>query len=240
MTDIHIPGTPAYGTAVLQQSGHLPKSYYRTDGVTLSKSGAETCVGCIKSFGKGLVSYIIEAHAGRAWIALKYKDWDDLCLAEFGQKVRVPKDERLEMVLTMRAAEMSTRAIGAAVGVNEKTVRNDLAGAEYSAPAEIRGNDGKTYQAIMCSEEQRLQNLANREVAHFHMLLRRAWEELHSLVCLELPDDIEELQELLSLALEVEQLATNLSERLSTKLDHPQEDDLDTIRARARTQAAKP
>ncbi|MCC6619203.1 MAG: hypothetical protein IT341_09240 [Chloroflexi bacterium] len=39
---------------------------------------------------------------------------------------------------------MSTRAIGAALGVDDKTVRNDMSGADYSAP--VTGLDGKTYR----------------------------------------------------------------------------------------------
>jgi ParB-like chromosome segregation protein Spo0J/SAM-dependent methyltransferase len=55
--------------------------------------------------------------------------------------------QRREIVAELRRQGHSLRAIGGAVGVDDKTVRNDLArtGAEGSAPDEIRGRDGKTY-----------------------------------------------------------------------------------------------
>lgn len=45
-----------------------------------------------------------------------------------------PPEQRQEVVADLSSEGMSTRAIGAAIGVNDKTVRNDLSGAEKSAP----------------------------------------------------------------------------------------------------------
>ena len=70
-------------------------------------------------------------------------------------------DQRREMVAQLRADGHSYRAIGRAIGVDEKTVRNDLSGAEWSAPelARVVGADGKSYPArkpaiIATSERQ--------------------------------------------------------------------------------------
>lgn len=58
-------------------------------------------------------------------------------------------EQRREVVADLRSNGHSLRAIAGAVGVDDKTVRNDLAqsGAEWSAPDGIRGLDGKTYPA---------------------------------------------------------------------------------------------
>lgn len=87
---------------------------------------------------------IATAYLGRAWIALGHASWDALCEAEFdGARLRIPREQRVEQVQSLRSAGLSTRAIGSALGVDDKTVRNDLAGAEKSAP--VVGQDGKSY-----------------------------------------------------------------------------------------------
>ena len=59
----------------------------------------------------------------------------------------MPKGERLEVVKALREDGHSVRAIAGAVGVDPKTVRNDLAGGDVSPPATTRGLDGKSYPA---------------------------------------------------------------------------------------------
>ena len=51
----------------------------------------------------------------------------------------------MEVVGELRAAGMSTRAIGDAVGVDPQTVLNDLGRVENSTPVAVVGLDGKTY-----------------------------------------------------------------------------------------------
>lgn len=87
------------------------------------------------------------AYLGRAWLALGFDSWDDMCDAEFDARIPLPREQRQEVVGSLRDAGMSTRAIASALGVNDKTVRNDLAGAEKSAPGSVLGADGKTYPA---------------------------------------------------------------------------------------------
>lgn len=91
---------------------------------------------------------IIDAHANRDWLALGYGTWAELCEAEFhGAMVGLPRGERRETVAELTEAGMSTRAIGAALGVSDMTVRRDTAGATNVAPAPtpVTGLDGKTY-----------------------------------------------------------------------------------------------
>lgn len=107
---------------------------------------------------QGMISYaaameaIGEAFENRDWVALGHKDWDTYCEKEFSEKrLKLTREQREQAVLAFRGAGMSTRAIAAALGVDDKTVRNDLRGAENSAPAEVRGADGKTYPATKTS-----------------------------------------------------------------------------------------
>lgn len=55
--------------------------------------------------------------------------------------------ERAEIVGRLVSEGMSKRATAKSLGIDEKTVRNDLAGAEYSAPERVTGADGKSYPA---------------------------------------------------------------------------------------------
>jgi ParB-like chromosome segregation protein Spo0J len=53
--------------------------------------------------------------------------------------------QRREMVAELRSQGHSTRAIAGAVGVDAKTVRNDLLGGDISPPDTVVGADGKRY-----------------------------------------------------------------------------------------------
>lgn len=106
----------------------------------------------------GMIGYaaameaIGEAYEARDWVALGYADWDTYCEKEFSEKrLRLTREQREQAVLAFRGAGMSTRAIAVALGVDPKTVRNDLAGGEFSPPAAVTGADGKTYSATKTS-----------------------------------------------------------------------------------------
>jgi hypothetical protein len=90
-----------------------------------------------------------EAFEARDWVTLGHKDWDTYCEKEFSEKrLKLTRDEREQAALAFRSAGMSVRAIGSALNVDPKTVRNDLArGGENSPPAAVVGTDGKTYAA---------------------------------------------------------------------------------------------
>jgi hypothetical protein len=80
-----------------------------------------------------------EAFERRAWAALGYDSWDSYCSKELGTGlVRLAKEVRRQAVAELTGGErpMSNRAVAAALGVDEGTVRADRrAGAEHSAPA---------------------------------------------------------------------------------------------------------
>jgi hypothetical protein len=96
---------------------------------------------------------IASAYTGRAWVALGYESWDAYCAGEFteARMVRLEREQRREIVASMRSAGMSTRAIASGIGVDQKTVVNDLrSGEESSSPeqghrVDVIGQDGKTY-----------------------------------------------------------------------------------------------
>lgn len=70
---------------------------------------------------------VIAAYAARDWEALGYETWDSYIDGEYGEhRVRLPREQRREIVAGMSAAGMSSRAIGSAVGSSYATVQRDL------------------------------------------------------------------------------------------------------------------
>lgn len=58
------------------------------------------------------------AYSGRAWIALGYSSWEEMCRAEFdAARVMQSVGERRERVQTLIAEGLSTRAIAAVLGI---------------------------------------------------------------------------------------------------------------------------
>jgi len=92
---------------------------------------------------------LLDAWRGRADLALGYDSWDAYCAGEFaGQRmVRLDREQRREIVASMRAEGMSTRAIGSALGVGHQTVQRDLPTGPHGPvnEAPVVGVNGKTY-----------------------------------------------------------------------------------------------
>jgi hypothetical protein len=102
---------------------------------------------------------VAEAYTRRAWAALGYSSWDDYTTREFGtSRLRLPREERQEVVQSLRSAGLSTRAIAAVTGDSKSTVADDLAGVQNRTPArdvtpnfkpkhaaKVTGTDGKKY-----------------------------------------------------------------------------------------------
>ena len=103
---------------------------------------------------------ISRAYRGRAWAALGYLSWDEYCTNEFGaSRLALPREERAEVVQSLRSQGLSLRAIAAATGAGLGTVKRDVdagvpngtpdEGASNDAPANeatVTGIDGKSYQ----------------------------------------------------------------------------------------------
>lgn len=70
---------------------------------------------------------VVEAYQRRDWAALGYASWDDYQTREFGTaRLRLPREERQEVVSSLRDAGLSIRAIAAATGNSDQTVQRDL------------------------------------------------------------------------------------------------------------------
>jgi len=90
----------------------------------------------IKVAVDGTWQLIKHAYLSRAWSALGYSSWDDYCTQEFGtSRLRLPREERPEIVQSLREIGMSVRAIAAATGQGYGTVRRELAGEPNGSPA---------------------------------------------------------------------------------------------------------
>ncbi|MGI8753975.1 MAG: hypothetical protein ACR2MN_17005 [Acidimicrobiales bacterium] len=97
---------------------------------------------------------IQEAYTSRAWASLGYASWESYCSAEFNPgRLRLPKGERTEVVLSLRSVGMSTRGIVATTGLSKGTVGRELSGAPFGAPGVVTGADGKTYKAAQARAE---------------------------------------------------------------------------------------
>ena len=104
----------------------------------------------IKRQVSDLWDLIVRAYESRAWSQLGYGSWDEYCEVEFeASGIRVPREDRKEIVCSLRDRGLSTRAIGSAMGVSYQTVHRELSGVTNVTPerAAVKGIDGKTYQA---------------------------------------------------------------------------------------------
>lgn len=105
------------------------------DLMVISADDARSLTDQIKVAVEGTWELIKRAYVSRAWSALGYRSWDDYCTREFGtSRLRLPREERQEVVGSLRDAGLSLRAIAAATGYSEPTVRRELA-ASNDAPA---------------------------------------------------------------------------------------------------------
>lgn len=90
---------------------------------------------------------LVEAWEGRADQALGYDSWDAYCGSEFteGRMVRLDREQRREIVGTMRSAGMSTRAISAGLGVPQSTIDRDVRSSDPNGSVgQVTSLDGRT------------------------------------------------------------------------------------------------
>jgi hypothetical protein len=74
-----------------------------------------------------LQTLVEEAQAGQAHVALGYKSWTAYLADTLGHEpLRLPRDQRQELVGYLAGEGMSTRAIAPIVGVHHDTVASDL------------------------------------------------------------------------------------------------------------------
>lgn len=103
---------------------------------------------------------VAEAYQSRAWSALGYSSWDDYVTREFGTaRLRLPREERQEVVTSLRESGLSIRAIAAVTGDSKDTVHRALAPVSDETPADdlqsrMAGGDDLTTEEFrtVCDE----------------------------------------------------------------------------------------
>ncbi|QLY33956.1 hypothetical protein H0264_18525 [Nocardia huaxiensis] len=129
----------AYGTAAVPQQDSV-----------ITAEAARELTDTIRARAGQLWELIEQAYLTRAWVALDYDSWDAYCAAEFdGARLRIPREERSEIVASLREIGMSTRAIAAATGLGQGTVHREIEGLRTAVPNgtpdSVVGLDGKGY-----------------------------------------------------------------------------------------------
>lgn len=129
----------------------------------LDKGAAERLVQEIRVMDAELWEKMMDLYEGRAWIALGYSSWGELCDTEFkANNFRIPREDRREIVMSMRERGMSTRAIASGIGTSQDTVNRELSASGERNRSPITGTDGKTYP-----RQERLEpSAATNEAAH--------------------------------------------------------------------------
>jgi hypothetical protein len=115
------------------------------DKPTLSKSEAtklnakiKTACGRIDRDAEALSTLLEQAASGNIHVALDYKSW----AAWWADNVRFDVTDRIErksLAAIMSSKGMSQRAIGASLGVDQKTVSNDLRSTEENSSVDDAG-----------------------------------------------------------------------------------------------------
>ncbi|MFP1155538.1 hypothetical protein ACK280_26220 [Mycobacterium sherrisii] len=101
----------------------------------LDASAARALTDRIKVGVEAVWELITQAYVERAWDALGYSSWDDYCTREFGTaRLRLPREERAEVVASLRESGLSIRAIASATGDSYGTVQAELSGDQFRSP----------------------------------------------------------------------------------------------------------
>lgn len=125
----------------------------------LTSEEARVLTDRIKVGVEAVWELVTQAYQAGAHRALGYSSWDDYCTREFGtSRIRLPREERQEVVASLRESGLSIRAITAATGLSDNTVTKDLRQVSQSATPgrdevtprfkesmKVTGTDGKTY-----------------------------------------------------------------------------------------------
>jgi hypothetical protein len=104
---------------------------------TMTEAEARDITGRIRASLDVAWDLLVRAYLQGAWRALGYASWDAYTDAELGEtRLRIPREQRRELVASMSDAGMSTRAIGSALGVTQQTVANNRAasGVKFLTP----------------------------------------------------------------------------------------------------------
>ncbi|MDN5702305.1 MAG: hypothetical protein L0H00_04795 [Micrococcales bacterium] len=120
-----------------------------TNPAPLNEADARELTGQIAEGLADVHSLIVQAWEGRVWEPLGYETWDAWIDGNFrGLQLRPPREQRDEVVQSMREAGMSVRAISRATDLGVGTIHRASAGVPNGTPEqESTGLDGKSYAA---------------------------------------------------------------------------------------------
>ncbi|MFD9630126.1 hypothetical protein [Streptomyces violascens] len=131
---------------------HIPDPYRQgrtpvTDIALPTHEQARALTDRIKIAVEGTWQLVREAYTSRTWAILGYDTWDAYCTAEFGEtRLKLPREERQQVVESLRGSGLSLRAIASATGISPATAMRD-ARVSDETPRFVAGTDGKSYAA---------------------------------------------------------------------------------------------
>jgi hypothetical protein len=129
-------GTPS-PTATIAEIGTDQSSDLAAQSTQLSEVDAVAITSAIRTGLVAVWDKVAAAYHGRAWVPLGYDSWDDYCHSEFdGSRIRIPREQREDIVTSLRDEGLSLRSIASATGQSHETVRKDaMAGVKKLTPA---------------------------------------------------------------------------------------------------------
>jgi len=121
------------------------------DDSPLTADDARRLTDQIRSKLDGLWDLIMEAYRRRVWVALDYPSWDVYAMTELDTgHMRVPREERAEILTSLRRAGMPVRAISSVTGLGRTTVFRELGKAGATVPdGTVVGVDGRRRPATV-------------------------------------------------------------------------------------------
>lgn len=104
-----------------------PPDYVFTGAPVMTKDLARRMTNYIRLTTEALWDVVVTVYRGGAWKVLGYSSWDDYCTQEFGPtRLRLPREERAEVVASLRESGLSIRAIASATGTGTRQVQEAL------------------------------------------------------------------------------------------------------------------
>lgn len=119
------------------------------DARVMDPADARAVTDQIKVGVEAVWQLITQAYTRRAWLALGYASWDEYCTREFGSaRLRLPREERAEVVASLRESGLSIRAIASATQVDARTVRRDMEVGRNAPPGAVADEDALAEELI--------------------------------------------------------------------------------------------
>lgn len=108
---------------------------------------------------------VVAAYQGRAWKVLGFETWNDYCVKQFGnQHIAIPREDRNEVIGSLRSAGLSVRAIADATGLSRGTVGNSVKKAdELTSTGNPLGESSTVPNGTVEGEKSGVQNWTPEE-----------------------------------------------------------------------------